>query len=142
MKPDSLVVVEENSTESNRPSSSGIGITTGTVDWATPTWTLAESKAQVRVEDTKAQLGSNSRGAVKADPDNKSSEIVVSSGSAQAQRGAEKTDLAAFEKVTIPSVGAIPKSNVMAPPDLLDPLNIEPIIVEKPKSSTVRFGWK
>src|ERR1700682_3878048 len=72
MKPDSLVVVEENSTESNRPSSSGIGITTGTVDWATPTWTVAESKAQVRVEDTKAQLGSNSRGAVKADPDNRS----------------------------------------------------------------------
>ena len=142
MKPDSLVVVEENSTESNRPSSSGIGITTGTVDWATPTWTLAESKAQVRVEDTKAQLGSNSRGAVKADPENKSSEIVVSSGSAQVQRGAEKIDLAAFEKVTIPSGGAIQKSNVLAPPDLLEPLNLAPIIVENPKTSPVRFEWK
>src|SRR5260370_8377921 len=138
MKPDSLVVVEENSTESNRPSRSGIGITTGTVDWATPTWTLAESKAQVRVGDTKAQLGSNSRGAVKADPDNKSSEIVVSSGSAQVQRGAEKIDLAAFEKVTIPSGGAIQKSNVLAPPDLLEPLNLAPIIVENPKTSPVR----
>ena len=122
-------------------SSSGIGITTGTVDWATPTWTLAESKAQVRVEDTKAQLGSNSRGAVKADPDNKSSEIVVSSGSAQVQRGAEKIDLAAFEKVTIPSGGAIQKSNVLAPPDLLEPLNLAPIIVENPKTSPVRFEW-
>ena len=142
MKPDSLVVVEENSTESNRPSSSGIGITTGTVDWATPTWTLAESKAQVRVEDTKAQLGSNSRGAVKADPENKSSEIVVSSGSAQVQRGAEKIDLAAFEKVTIPSGGAIQKSNVLAPPDLIEPLNLAPIIVENPKTSPVRFEWK
>ncbi len=111
-------------------------------DGTTPTWTLAESKAQVRVEDTKAQLGSNSRGAVKADPENKSSEIVVSSGSAQVQRGAEKIDLAAFEKVTIPSGGAIQKSNVLAPPDLLEPLNLAPIIVENPKTSPVRFEWK
>jgi len=142
MKPDSLVVVEENSSESNKPSSSAIGITTGTVDWATPTWSLAESKAQVRVEDTKAQLGSNSRGAVKADPENKSSEIMVSSGSAQVQRGQERIDLSQYEKATIPSTGAIQKSNVLAPPDLVAPLNLAPVILENPKTSPVRFEWK
>ena len=142
MKPDSLVVVEENSTDSNQAHSSGIGITTGTVDWATPTFTLADSKAQVRVEDTKAQLGSNSRGAVKADPDNKSSEIVVASGTAQVQRGGEKIDLAQYEKATIPSSGAIQKSNVLAPPELVAPLNLSPIIAENPKTSPVRFEWK
>ena len=142
MKPDSLVVVEENSTENHKPSSSGIGISTGTVDWATPTFTLADSKAQVRVEDTKAQLGSNSRGKVKADPENKSSEIVVSSGSAQVQRGQEKIDLAQFEKVTIPNNGTFQKSNVLAPPDLVAPLNLAPIIAENPKTSPVRFEWK
>jgi hypothetical protein len=141
MKPGSLVVVEENSTENNKPSS-GIGITTGTVNWATPTFTLNESKAQVRVEDTKAQLGSNSRGAVKADPENKSSEIVVSSGTAQVQRGQEKIDLAPYEKVTVPSAGAFQKSNVLAPPDLVAPLNLSPIIAENPKTSPVRFEWK
>src|SRR5260370_60703 len=142
MKPDSLVIVEENSSESNKPSSSGIGITTGTVDWATPTWSLAESKAQVRVEDTKAQLGSNSRGAVKADPENKSSEVMVSSGSAQVQRGQERVDLSQYEKATIPSGGAIQKSNVLAPPDLVAPLNLAPVILENPKTSPVRFEWK
>ncbi len=142
MKPDSLVVVEENSTDNNKPSSSGIGITTGEVNWATPTFTLAESKAQVRVEDAKAQLGSNSRGKVKADPENKSSEILVSSGSAQVQRGQEKIDLTQFEKVTIPNNGAFQKSNVLAPPDLVAPLNLSPIIVEDPKISPVRFEWK
>ncbi len=142
MKPDSLVVVEQNSTENNKPSSSGIGITTGTVDWATPTFTLAESKAQVRVEDTKAQLGSNSRGKVKADPENKSSEILVSSGSAQVQRGQEKIDLAPYEKVTVPNNGTFQKSSVLAPPDLVAPLNLSPIIVENPKTSPVRFEWK
>ncbi len=142
MKPGSLVVVEENSTETNKPSSSAIGITTGQVDWATSTFTLAESKAQVRVEDAKAQLGSNSRGKVKADPENKSSEILVSSGSAQVQRGQEKIDLAQFEKVTIPNKGAFQKSNVLAPPDLVAPLNLSPIITEDPKLSPVRFEWK
>jgi len=142
MKPDSLVVVEENSTENNKSSGSAIGITTGTVDWATPTFTLAESKAQVRVEDTRARLGSNSRGAVKADAENKSSEILVSSGSAQVQRGQERIDLSQWEKATIPSSGAIQKSNVLAPPDLVEPLNLAPIIAENPKVSPVRFEWK
>jgi hypothetical protein len=141
MKPDSLVVVEENSTDSNKPSSSAIGITTGEVNWAVPTL-LAESKAQIRVEDTKAQLGSNSRGAVKADPQNKSSEIVVSSGTAQVQRGRERIDLAQWEKATIPNNGAIQKSNVLAPPELVAPLNLAPIIAENPKISPVRFEWK
>jgi len=142
MKPDSLVVVEENSSENNKPSSSGIGITTGTVDWAIPNFTLAESRAQVRVEDTRAQLGSNSRGKIKADPENKSTEIVVSSGSAQVQRGQEKIDLAPFEKVTIPNNGTFQKSNVLAPPELVAPLNLSPIIAENPKISPVRFEWK
>jgi hypothetical protein len=112
------------------------------VDWATPTWSLTESKAQVRVEDTKAQLGSNSRGAVKADPENKSSEIMVSSGSAQVQRGQERIDLAPWEKVTIPRGGPIQRSNVLAPPELVEPLNLAPIIAENPKISPVRFEWK
>ena len=142
MKPDALVTVEENSTEFSSPNSSAIGITTGTVDWATPTWTLAQSKAEVRVEDTRAHLGSNSRGAVKADPESKSSEIVVSSGTAQVNRGQEKIDLVQWEKATIPSNGAIQKSNVLAPPDLVAPLNLAPIIAENPKVSPVHFEWK
>jgi hypothetical protein len=142
MKPDALVTVEENSTEANRPSTSAIGITTGTVNWATPTWTLAESKAEVRVEDTRAQLGANSRGAVKADPNSKSSEIVVSSGTAQVNRGQERVDLTQYEKVIIPNNGAMQKSSVLAPPDLIAPLNLAPIIAENPKISPVHFEWK
>jgi len=142
MKSDALVVVEENSTESNKPSSSAIGITTGQVDWATPRWTLAESKAEVRVEDTKARLGSNSRGLVKADPENKSSEIVVSSGTAQVQRGAERIELAPWQKATISNGAPIQTSTVLAPPDLMEPLNLAPIISENPRTVPVRFEWK
>jgi len=143
VKPDTLVTIEENSTENDRPTSVGIGIIGhGSVDLTTSTFNSPDSKAAVHTEDTNAQLHSNSRMAVKNDPDNKESEIVVSSGSAQVQRGSEKIDLVAFEKATIPSVGAIQKSNVLAPPELVAPLNLSPIITEDPRTTPIHFEWK
>src|SRR5216684_919940 len=142
VKPDTLVTVEENSTESNKPSSVAVQINHGAVDLATPNWSQPDSKAAVSVEDATAQLHSNSRAAVKSDPETKSSEIMVSSGSAQVQRGGEKIDLAAWEKVTIPNGGPIQKSSVLAPPDLVEPLNLAPIIAESPKVFPVHFEWK
>jgi hypothetical protein len=142
MKPDALVTVEENSTEGNQPSRSAIGITTGQVDWNTATWSLAQSRAEVRVEDTHAQLGSNSRGAVKADPVTKSSEITVSNGTAQVQRGTERIELNNFQKATIANGTPIQKTDMLAPPEPLQPLNFAPIISENPKVSPVHFEWK
>lgn len=142
VKPDTLVTVEENSTESNRPTSVAVRINTGAVDLATPNWSSPGSKAAVTAEDATAQLRSNSRAAVKSDPQRKESEIVVSSGSAQVQRGQERIDVAQWEKVTIPSTGAIQKSAVLAPPDLVAPLNLAPIIAENPRNATVHFEWK
>ena len=142
VKPDTLVTVEENTTESNKPTSVAMRINIGQVDLKTPNWQMADSKAAVRVEDATAQLHSNSSAQVKADPENKSSEIVVSAGSAQVNRGAEKIDLAPWEKITIPGGGPIQKSNVLAPPELVEPLNLAPIIAENPKISPVRFEWK
>ena len=142
VKPDAMVTVEENSTDTNRPTSVAMRITSGEVNLATPNFASPDSKAAVSAEDAVAQLHSNSRVAVKADPETKESEIVVSSGSAQVQRGQERIDLAQWEKATIPSGGAIQKTNVLAPPDLVAPLNLAPIIVENPKLSPVRFEWK
>jgi hypothetical protein len=142
VKPDTLVTVEENTTESNRPTSVAVRINTGSVDLRTPNWSSPDSKAGVSTEDANAQLRSNSRAAVKSDPEKKESEFVVSSGSAQVQRGEEKIDLAPYEKATIPSGGAIQKSTVLAPPDLVEPLNLAPIIAENPKIFSVHFEWK
>jgi hypothetical protein len=142
VKPGTLVTVEENTTEINKPSSVAMRISTGQVDLATPNWTTPGSKAAVSAEDATAQLSPNSRAAVKADPENKASEIVVSGGSAQVQRGEERIDLGQFEKATIPYSGAIQKSNVLAPPELAEPLNLAPIIVENTKTANLHFEWK
>lgn len=142
VKPDSLVTVEENATDNTRPTSVAVSIQTGQVDLATPNLRTPDSKAIVRSEDATTQLHSNSRVDVKFDPEKKESEVVVSAGSAQVQRGQERIDLAQYEKATIPRSGTIQRSTVLAPPDLAEPLNLAPIIAENPRSTPVHFEWK
>ncbi|HMI52449.1 MAG TPA: FecR domain-containing protein [Candidatus Saccharimonadales bacterium] len=142
IKPDTLVTVEENNTDSNKPTSVAMRINTGAVDLATPNWAQADSKAAVTVEDATAQLRPNSRAAVKADPQSKENEIVVSSGSAEVKRGQERVELTQYQKVNIPSGGPFQKSDVLAPPELAQPLNLAPIIAENTKTTSIRFEWK
>ena len=142
VKPGTLITVEENSMASNKPSSVAVRISIGSVDLATGNWSSPGSKAAVSVEDAKAELRPNSRAAVKLDKDTKESEIVVSSGSAEVQRGQDRVEVAQYQKVDIPQGGPISKSDVLAPPELLEPINLTPIIAENPKLAAVRFAWK
>jgi hypothetical protein len=96
----------------------------------------------VSVEDSTAQLHSNSRAAVKADPDKKETEIVMARGSADVQRGPERIELAQYQKATLPVGGPITKTDVLAPPDLVEPLNLAPIVGENPKTTSIHFEWK
>ena len=142
VKPGTLITVEENSMASNKPTSVAVRISIGSVDLATGNWPSPGSKAAVSVEDAKAELRPNSRAAVKLDKDTKESEIVVSSGSAEVQRGQDRVEVAQYQKVDIPPGGPISKSDVLAPPELLEPINLTPIIAENPKLAAVRFAWK
>lgn len=142
VKPDTLITVEENAMAGDRPKESAVRINTGQVDLATPNWNSPDSKAVVRVEDAAAQVRSNSRAAVKADPNTKQDEIVVASGSAQVQRGEEKIELNQWQKASLSAGTPITKTDVLAPPELLEPLNLAPIIVESPKSASLHFEWK
>lgn len=142
IKSDTLITVEQNSMATDKPTQSVVRITTGSVDLTTPSWTSPDSKAVVRVEDVVAQLHSNSRAAVKADPENQQNELVVSRGSAEVRRGAEQVEVGQWQKASFPSGGAITRTDVLAPPDLVEPLNLAPVIAENPKSTPVRFAWK
>jgi len=139
IKADTLVTVEENNITRDQATTQ-VRVNTGAVDLSTPT--SPNSHSAVSVEDTVAQIRPNSRASVKSDPRSKESEISVASGSAQVQRGSEKVELGQFQKVNIPSSGPITKSDVLAPPDLSQPLNLAPIIVEVPKAANIHFEWK
>ncbi len=142
VKSGTFITVEENSMGHEKPSSSGVRINIGQVDLKTPNYSSPDSKAAVSMEDSVAQLHSNSSAAVKADPQNKENEVVVSSGSAEVQRGQEKVEIGAYQKASYTTGGPITKSDVLAPPDLSSPRNFEPLIVENPKAASIHFEWK
>jgi len=142
VKSDALVTVEENSMGSNRPTSVAVRIETGSVDLNTPTWASPGSKAAVSVETATAQIHQNSRATVKNDPQSNTSEIVVVNGGADVKRGGEQIALNQHERATMQTGTPIQKSNVLAPPDLVAPLNLAPLITEYPRNYNVRFEWK
>jgi hypothetical protein len=141
VKGDTLVTVEENLVEHDRASSVGVHISSGQVDLATGTWEVPGSKAEVSFENAVASLQANTRAAVRSDPDTKQQEITVASGSAELNRGSEHMDIGQFEKVTFPTGGQMTKSQVLAPPELVQPLNLQPITVNDPKHDPVHFAW-
>jgi hypothetical protein len=144
VKGDTLVTVEENIVDQDRASQVGVHITSGQVDLQTATWQVPGSKAEVSFENAVASLRENSRAAVRSDPDTKEQQITVDAGSAQLNRGDEHVDIAQYERATFPTAGggAITKSQVLAPPQLVEPLNLQPIIVADPKRDLIHFSWK
>jgi hypothetical protein len=142
VKSGTFITVEENSMGREQPSSSAVRINIGQVDLNTPNYSSPDSKAAVSMEDSRAQLGSNSSAAVKSDPTTKENEVVVSRGTAEVQRGQEKVEIGAYQKASYATGGTITKSDVLAPPDLSSPRNFEPLIVENPKTASIHFEWK
>ncbi|HTZ32733.1 MAG TPA: hypothetical protein VMH31_09760 [Methylomirabilota bacterium] len=137
---ETLITVEENNVTRDQ-SHTAVRINTGAVDLATPTWTLRDAQAAVSVEDATAYMKQNSRATVKNDPTKNEHEIVVANGGAEVQRGNERIELTQWEKASFPTGGSIQKANVLAPPGLVSPLNLAPLISETPQKAQIRFEW-
>src|SRR5216683_8343709 len=142
---DTLVTVEENSVGRDSETRVAMHITSGAVDLTTGTWDSPKSKAEVSFSNAVASVQQNSRAAVRSDPKTSEGEITVSAGTAvlSTTDGRQHVDIARWERVTVPpSGGTVIKSNVLAPPDLAQPLNLQPLIVPDPKRAPVHFEWK
>lgn len=142
VKGDTLVTVEQNHVEPDRATAVGMHISSGQVDLATGTWEVPGSKAEVSFENAVASLRANSRAAVRSDPATKEQEITVASGSAELNRGSEHLNIGQWERAAFPTGGPITKSQVLAPPELVEPINLSPIIVADPKRDPIHFSWK
>ena len=100
VKSGTFITVEENSMGREKPSSSGVRINTGQVDLETPNCSSPDSKAAVSVEDHDGAMHSNSQRTSRPTREHKEDEIVVSSGSAEVQRGQEKVEIGAYQKAS------------------------------------------
>lgn len=142
VKPDTLVTVEENLVPQDRASRVGMHVSSGELDLATGSWEVAGSKAEVSFENAVASLRENSRAAVRSDPSSKENEMTVARGSAEIDRGGQKLSVGKWEKVEFPTGGSVTRSQILSPPELSEPLNLQPIVVPDPKKTVLKFSWK
>jgi hypothetical protein len=142
VKNDSFVTVEENSIDPDRSTSVAVHISSGAVDLATPTWNSPRSKAEVSFANARASLQENSRAAVSADPTTDENQITVSAGAADVQVGQEHVEINKWERASVASSGVVTKTSMLAPPQLAEPVNLQPLIEPDPKHASVHFAWE
>jgi hypothetical protein len=143
VKGDTLVTVEENLVSPDSTTTQvAVHITSGQVDLNT-NYLAPGSKAEVSVEQAVADVHANSHAAVSSDPTTQQQQITISNGSAELSRGAVHMDIGQSERVSfVTGQSEITKTQVLAAPQLAEPLNLAPKFVSDPKSDPVHFSWK
>ena len=140
VKQDSLIVVEENSTNDSYQTKVAVQVTTGTVDLTTANL-AAGSKSQVTVAGATAVFGPQSSAHVLNDPRADSHEIMLTKGSGEVSRGTETVSLGSYERVSFKNDSRfMSKTKEIGPPTLITPANMMPIFVGG-KQSSVGFSW-
>lgn len=142
---DTLVTVEQNSIGRDSETRVGMHISSGAVDLTTGTWQSPNSKAEVSFSNAVASVKENSHAAVRSDPQTNQAEVTVSAGAAElaTKDGLQHVEIGRWERVIVPaSGGPVVKTNVLAPPDLAEPLNLQPLIVPDAKRAAIHFEWK
>ncbi|MBV9086221.1 MAG: hypothetical protein JOY79_01940 [Acidobacteriaceae bacterium] len=141
IKQDSLIVVEENSTNASAQTNVAVQVTTGTVDLATATYQQG-SKSSVIVSGATANLAPESAAMVHNDPQSDRHEILLKRGSGEVQRGNEVVRLTDYEKVTFKNTSPqMAKIKEIIPPTLIAPANMMPIFLAAGQAKTVTFSW-
>ncbi len=139
VKQDSLIVIEENSSNAQQ-TQVAVNVTTGTVDLATATYSQG-STSKVIVAGATASLAPESSAMVHNDPSADKHEILLKKGSGDVVRGGQVVHLADDERVTFRSAsGQMEKQKEIGPPTLIAPPNMMPIFFSaEPKP--VEFSW-
>ena len=140
VRPNTLIVIEENEIASNRADSSvAVQVSSGVVDLSTSRLT---GQSRVRFADAEAQLRNESRALVRNDPQTNTREITVSQGGAKLMRGAEQMELGEYEQATFAGPGSeMVKKKIVAPPLLLTPANMAPVVISGSETAEVEFTW-
>src|SRR3954464_10173951 len=140
IKPDSLIVIEENSTTAEQQTRVAVEVTTGTVDLSTATYSSG-SKSEVIMAGSRASLAPDSSAEVRNDARNDQHEILVKRGSGEVTRGGETVSLSNFEKVSFKADSvAMTKEREIGPPTLIDPSNMMPVF-SSGANTAVKFTW-
>lgn len=140
VKPDSLIVIQENSVNSAQQTKVAVQVTTGTVDLATASIGKG-SRSEVIVAGATATFNPDSAAQVMNDPRKDQHEILVKKGGADVHRGSETVKLADYEKVDFSSEAKrMVKTREIRPPFLITPHDRDTYQLD-PKTKQVTLAW-
>lgn len=140
VKPDSLIVIRENSLNAAQQTQVAVQVTTGTVDLATVNIGPG-SKSQVTVAGATASFNSDTSAEVLNDPTNDQHAIQVKKGSGEVARGDQDVKLGVNEKVTFTEdASQMTKTKEISPPFLIGPFDNQQVSIG-PADKGVTFYW-
>lgn len=140
VKPDSLIVIQENFVNSDQKTQVAVQVTTGTVDLATATISPG-SKSQVTVAGATATIASESSAEVQNDPRNDQYAIVMKKGSSEVNRAGQDVKIAGNEGVSFTSdAKEMTKTKEISPPFLIGPFDNQQVSLS-PSDKGVLFYW-
>jgi hypothetical protein len=143
LKPDSMIVVEENREDPvTRATKVAVQVTSGAVDLSTGKFEVPGSTSEVAFADAVARLAEESRASVRHDPIKKVNDFVMNQGQAEVTRGATSVTLGQYERVAFADNQAgLVRKKVIAPPNLMTPVNMALMVSKEPKNEAVDFSW-
>jgi len=141
VKPDSLIVIQENFLNSDQQTQVTVQVTTGTVDLATATISPG-SRSQVSVAGANVSIDSQSAAEVKNDPNVDQHAVLMQKGTGEVVRGQEKEKIGANEMLSFTSDAAekMAKTKVIAPPILINPASQQQVSLASGEKG-VTFSW-
>lgn len=142
MKPDSLIVVQENSEDPKTQAKKvTVRVTSGSINLSTVKKDVESSTTSVSAASTTAIIHENSRMDVESNPGKKTSTFSVSQGGARVTTRGVSTQMEAFDQVT-DADGKQTKERLMRPPELMAPNSIKPVVAREGLATKIQFSWR
>ena len=140
IKQDSLIVIEDNSTNEAQQTQVAVQVTTGTVDLATATYSQGSS-SRVIVAGATASFAPESAAQVRNDNRNNEHTILVKQGSGDVARNGEVVRLGSYERISFKSEDPkMTKLKEVGPPTLITPANMFSVFASN-DAGQVDFSW-
>lgn len=141
MKPDSLIVVQENSEDPmTRAKKVSVRVTSGSINLSTVKKDVPSSTTSVSAASAMASLGEDARMDVESNPGKKFAKFTLSAGTAQIKSGTVASSMGPYDQVTA-EAGKLTTEKLLRPPELLAPNSIKPVVAREGPATRIQFTW-
>ena len=141
MKPDSLIVVQENSEDPRTLAKKvSVRVTSGSINLSTAKKDVGSSTTSVSAASATATINENSRMDVESNPGKKTAKFALSQGTARVVSGGLSSSMGAYDQVTAED-GKLTTEKLLRPPELLSPNSVKSVVAREGPATKIEFTW-